>query len=469
MSSSALRAAPRVMDWETIRTFAEAEIIETLQSSPEFASATNRREQYYHAYVLLHIQHRPAVPVSMIGRLFEVSKATICWHYKTYIAQGMKEPANGRPTLLSADEHDDLIEQIITAYASNRPWTMRDIGAYIGDRYNKAIQANTIRHLLDRDERIRHCPGIPIEEKRLQVNVEDIASYFHLLADLIQSVPGHFVYNMDEMGHQEWADRQEQICYVPTAHSGPHVYFPVPRTGKRITLLACIAADGSYLKPLIVIPRKTYDADLALTGITDEKVTVYSQAKGYTNRPIFLAWLTDIFLPEVARRREALGYDGRAVLIMDNCTAHTGPEIHEACAAQGVVVCWLPPHSSNQIQPLDLSTFGITKRHIARVNRMETVNVQSRHIAEVVSSFMSAASPMNVVGTFASAGITLTLSPEGRPLCRVCPERARCLLFPIERMEVEIPTDAEVEEIERDLYVERCAEEIETDATSVRE
>jgi hypothetical protein len=34
---------------------------------------------------------------------------------------------------------------------------------------------------------------------------------------------------------------------------------PVSRQGKRITLIACVAADGSYLRPAVIIPRKTYD------------------------------------------------------------------------------------------------------------------------------------------------------------------------------------------------------------------
>lgn len=461
-----VRAPAREMDWDTLRAFADAEIIETLQSNPEFASATNQREQYYYAYLVLHVQHRPAVPLSMIGRLFNVSKATIRSQYKTYIAQAGKRPVNGRPPILTPEEQEDLVGSILDAYAGNRPWTMRDIVAHITERYAKTLDQNTIRHLLNRDMRVRPCRGVPIEDKRLQVTAADIRSYFDELTEAIESVPAHFIYNMDEMGHQEWADRQEQVCYVPVSHEDSQVYFPVPRTGKRITLVACIAADGSYLKPLIVIPRKTYDADLGLTGLTDEKVTVYSQAKGYTDRPIFHAWLTEIFLPEVARRRDALGYGGQAVLILDNCTAHTGPEIAEACASQGIIMCPLPPHSSNQIQPLDLSTFGVTKRHIARANRMEAVNLQSRHIAEVVSSFMAAAAPMNVVATFASAGITLFLSPDGKVLCRVCPERARCLICPIEATEEPMPTEDEVAEIERDIYVEHCAEHVTTDVPS---
>jgi hypothetical protein len=144
---------------------------------------------------------------------------------------------------------------------------------------------------------------------------------------------------MDEMGHQEWADHQREVCYGSNAHDESQVYFSVTRTGKRITLIGCDGADVSFLKPLIVLLRKTYDSDLALLGRTDEKVGVYSQSKGYTGRPIFLSWLCDLFIPELNRRRTAFGYAGRAVLIMDNCTTHTWPEVEGTCTEAGVLVC----------------------------------------------------------------------------------------------------------------------------------
>jgi hypothetical protein len=394
----------------------------------------------------------------MIGRLFNVSKATVRWNYKKYLQQGMKHQLNGRPSILSVSELEDLINKIINSYTINLPWTMHDIVHHITEQYGKTLEVNTIRHVLNRDSQIKTCRGIPMEEKRLQVSQQDIETYFTCLDEIIEGVPAHFIYNMDEMGHQEWADRQEKVCYVPKSHPHEHVYFPVSRTGKRITIVGCIAADGSFCKPLVVIPRKTYDRDLALTGITEEKVQIYYQIKGYMDKAIFLSWLSDVFLPEVARRREALDYEGHAVLIMDNCSAHTGLDVEEVCEAHGVIICPLPPHSSNQIQPLDLSTFGITKRLIARINRMETVNIQSSHIGQVVSAFMSASSPSNVVGTFRSAGIVLFLGLDLKLYCHVSPEQARCLIMRFIPSEETAPTEDEVEEAEENLYLEHCAE-----------
>jgi hypothetical protein len=93
-----------------------------------------------------------------------------------------------------------------------------------------------------------------MEDKRMQVTNEQLMEHFH------------FVFNMDEMGHQDWADRRIKTCYVSLEVKENQVYVPVSCAGKRITLVACIAANGSYLKPMIVIPRKTVDRDLFLLG-----------------------------------------------------------------------------------------------------------------------------------------------------------------------------------------------------------
>jgi hypothetical protein len=59
---------------------------------------------------------------------------------------------------------------------------------------------------------------------------------------------------MNEIGHQDWADREEQICVVTAAHHDDYVYVPVSRAGKRVTLMACIAADEPAIKPKSIIP-----------------------------------------------------------------------------------------------------------------------------------------------------------------------------------------------------------------------
>jgi hypothetical protein len=136
--------------------------------------------------------------------------------------------------------------------------------------------------------------------------------------------PAHFVFSMDEMGHQDWADRTEKTCLVPAYHPTKYVYIPVSRTGKRITQMAAIAADGSVWKPEIIIPRKTGDTDLLLTGLTSEKVTVRSQPRGFVAAALVDAWLETTFLPELTLRRTKFQYTGPVVLFLDQCSTHLG-------------------------------------------------------------------------------------------------------------------------------------------------
>jgi hypothetical protein len=264
---------------------------------------------------------------------------------------------------------------------------------------------------------------------------------------------------MDEMGHQDWADRTEKTCLVPSSHAEESVYVPVSRSGKRITLIACIAADGSALKPEIIIPRKTVDADLVLTDLTAEKVTIRSQPHGFIDTRIFDSWCETTFIPELHKRRMTHGYEGPAVLFLDNCSAHNGARFHEICAANRVIPCYLPPHSSNQLQPLDLSIFGITKRYLARVNKLNAVNIQTKHIATVVCSFLAAAVPLNIVKTFENSGISL-VADRDVIFCTIRPERAKRLLVPLASTmpEISIGGSDESDTEELNLFVEECAE-----------
>jgi hypothetical protein len=210
--------------------------------------------------------------------------------------------------------------------------------------------------------------------------------------------------------------------------------------------------DGSFLKPSIIISRKTWDDELVEEGFTPEKIEIYDQEHAFINMTIFEDWFKDTFVPEVARRRQIFDYSGPAFLIMDNCTTHAGEQYEALAAANKIEPIWLPAHSSNQLQMLDLSIFGITKRKIARVNRLEQVNVQTEHIVQVVNSFMSAACPHNVIESFRNAGFSLKRDANNRILCHVTPESARCLFEPIEETPELEEDDPNVEEFQN-----RCA------------
>jgi hypothetical protein len=133
MSSGTALARLVRRDWEAVRQIPEKDVITCLQSSPKFAPAVNLREQYFNAYNICDTQHQPAVPYSMIGLLFHMSKATVQCFYKHSIEQATVHRSNGRPPILLADEHEDLVPQICQAYAGNEAWTMTTVLGHISE------------------------------------------------------------------------------------------------------------------------------------------------------------------------------------------------------------------------------------------------------------------------------------------------------------------------------------------------
>jgi hypothetical protein len=111
-------------------------------------------------------------------------------------------------------------------------------------------------------------------------------------------------------------------------------------------------------------------------------------------------------------------------------------------------------HRSNQLQVLDVSLSGVTKRAIARINRMEAANLQSRNILQVVCGFMSAGNPIDIVASFRNSRIGLVVD-QGGLRCQTCPDPARCLLESLKLcLNVDIPDEDSETDIESNLYME---------------
>jgi hypothetical protein len=250
---------------------------------------------------------------------------------------------------------------------------------------------------------------------------------------------------MDEMGHQSWADAKQKTCFVPADADIDRISYPVSRSGKRITLIACIAADGSYMLPSLIIQRETFEDELLLMGFTPEKVELYTQKTSFIDRDIFFDWFKDSFIPEVQLRRARYEYSGPGVLIMDSCTAHAGDDFHALCVESGVELVLIPPHSSNQLQMLDLCVFGVTKRLIARTNKLEKCNVQTAHIVSILNGFNAAACPYTIGASFKNAGISLIMDDARTLRCQIRPHTARCLITS-SALDARLPEVAEEEE-----------------------
>jgi hypothetical protein len=89
--------------------------------------------------------------------------------------------------------------------------------------------------------------------KRVAVTPEQIQNFFCEGFRIIEGAPAHFVFNMDEMGYQEWADRKNATCVVPSSHEENHVNFPVADSKKdnltRVHRIRRVFSDDNRHRP----------------------------------------------------------------------------------------------------------------------------------------------------------------------------------------------------------------------------
>ena len=78
----------------------------------------------------------------------------------------------------------------------------------------------------------------------------------------------------------------------------------VNRTTRRATLIGCVAADDTSLKPMIIISRKTLENALKEAGYNEENVTIVHRENGFNAALIFDYWSERILFPEIKRRRQ---------------------------------------------------------------------------------------------------------------------------------------------------------------------
>ena len=129
----------------------------------------------------------------------------------------------------------------------------------------------------------------------------------------------------------------------------------------RITINACSNASGSIKLPLQLIgkarrPRCFRGLDMQLLP-----VKYAGQTNAWMTTSIFSEWFHNVFVPRVRAELRSLGQECRAVLLLDNCSAH--PDAEELVSADGQIFAFfLPPNVTSLIQPMDQGVLESLKR-----------------------------------------------------------------------------------------------------------
>ena len=328
-----------------------------------------------------------------------------------------KSRPNGRPFSLSKEQIQRFSEWMKT---HARPPHIKQVKTFIANEVGTNLDNKTYKNALNKAG-LQTDEAEAIDADRYYCSPNSIDNYYALLESyfLTYDIPTPFVYNVDEEGHDEYVDTKKTETVVVPKGNTEKLRFPVERKDDHTTFVACICADGTYMKPLIVVKRKTIEARILRTSLWN-KLRIEHEDTGYINSKIFDAWLEKVFIPEVNKRRLDYNYTGPAVLILDGCPSHYTDKLFDLCNANLIKIFFIPPHSSNQTQMLDLATFHAHKENVrsARLFEITDDDLLVDKIGMLYDSFHKAASYKNVVASFEAAGAVFEPGPNGMPIVR---------------------------------------------------
>ena len=272
---------------------------EHLLSMSEFQACSSFRDQCG-----LIFQLSPGLPLTQVGRFFGCATNSI-----SNQRHALESPPgdNGRPPTFNAEQIAQICDYLTRRYNERCPARVCDLQNFCWEEFGIDVLPDTLRHLIRRLP-FKTCEVKPIEDGRMRVTQQSIVDHFVNLGRAIEGVPSAMVINLDESGFQKYSDAHATIVIVP--ENQREQYYPVSRAEKRATFLAAVAADGACLKPLLVLPRKTIDAELLLAGYTPERVAFVHTSNGFINTDLFTAYVRNILIPYVNCARERLHYHG---------------------------------------------------------------------------------------------------------------------------------------------------------------
>ena len=384
--------------------------IEYVINSRDFIQSTSEREQ---VFILFNAIQENEIPLGIrtIANFFNVGKSTIQHHLKQSFNDKIMI---GRPPLLTQNEHEELKKYIQQGVDEHYPRNYLAIRNFIFDVFGKSLELDSIRHYIKNNPDFRVVRGSPIESLRSFSSDKEIDNYFNDLKELFGfKIPSKFVFNIDEVGFNEYFDTKSMKCIVPQNYIGNSIYFAADRNSSHSTMLAGIAADGSSLIPLLILERDTFELELYNFGYTSDKLMLAHSDSGYINERLFNKWAKDVFFKEVRMKRNISNYPDPAVLIFNNLHAHTSDDFVTECQEeQNIIIKPIPPHTSDQIQPLDLGIFGNLKHYVRSFSPPRELNKQTQKVIQIYDAYRTATSPKNVVGAFRVSGIISIYNEE---------------------------------------------------------
>lgn len=113
------------------------------------------------------------------------------------------------------------------------------------------------------------------------------------------------------------------------------------------------------------------------------------------------------------KNREKYNYNGHAVIIIiiiDSASSHVTSIRSFNLVQENIKVHFLVLHSSDQTQPLDLSSFGVSKMFMSNYKYNQNLSRQTNQIIKIYTALLQSNTTLHCRAAFRAIGIDIQIS-----------------------------------------------------------
>lgn len=153
------------------------------------------------------------------------------------------------------------------------------------------------------------------------------------------------IYNADESG------LVYKFLNNTTLVSSNERYAPGRKASKeRITIMPCTNANGQHKLPLMIVGKSKKPR--SFKNVILPELHYRASKNAWQTRELFKEWFYDVFIPQVKKYLIGKNLPPKAVLLLDNATAHCD-EVQLISDDGNISVFFFPPNTTAILQPLD--------------------------------------------------------------------------------------------------------------------
>ncbi|OHT02588.1 hypothetical protein TRFO_06987 [Tritrichomonas foetus] len=372
-----------------------------------------------HAQILFLKNVIPEIPVRTIMFLLGLSTRA---YYKALKSDTFLETTVvvlPKRKLLSEDEEIQICTLIREQQCLNDCFSGKDIRDIASELYKKrtGIDKSFSRDWLcdfrkRHEELIVRVKADSIDDSRSNISLDEVETYLTMINEMMKNPPDPLLLiNFDETGFGRRPEKGKRKYVYIHKNCNIKAFWREKTDQHHISVVSCITAACTCLKPLCLSTRKTMDEDINDTFFF-RWGSYYSTPKGYMNIESMLYWVNTILKPYIASVRTVIGQEKPCYIIADGFKSHFHSNVIQALNEIGYIhLIPLPAHSSHITQMLDVSYFGaVKKKYSVTPGNNEIESKFTRKLLRIKKSFETVTTSELIRTSWEASGFPIHVS-----------------------------------------------------------